>query len=247
MKFALFYILLIVIALIVMSTPIPQPSSTIIDPVLSLVVTILLGISGWVAFFYRYYSERPRIRGKILQVMTGNMANPTQLTERLTSFILFLYLTNARKNAIHLSNYILEVDAGNGFETVKMVRGFADSLNIHFSDRNGAEIQIPDFNKGLIYKQSKPVEYGVPFYGYLVFAGDIKYYDQKIKCFKITLVDIFDHKHKITANPEKDFVDLFYLQETFKIKIPNVVPSSHTPENTPQTASSLINGNDVIT
>lgn len=189
-----------------------------LESVLALVSATLATISGWVAFTYQYFSDRPKVRGKILQVMRGTFQNPEQQSEKLTSFILFLYLTNRRKNAIHLSDYILEIDTGNGFERMKIIRGL-NTQHVHFAYWQGGEVQIPDFNKGLIYKQSKPVEFGVPFYGYLAFGGDFKYYKADIRRYRITCVDVFDHKHKITTEPKK-FVDLFYLQEIFGIKIP---------------------------
>ncbi len=206
-----FYILLVIIILLAMS-------ESLAESILTLVIAIIATISGWVAFIYQYFSDRPKVRGKILQVMRGTFKIPKEPPEELTTFILFLYLTNIRKNAVHISDYILEVDTGTGFERIKMIVGLAKQ-NIHFGYWKGGEVQIPDFNKGLIYKQSKPVEFGVPFYGYLPFGGDIKYYKADIRRFRITCVDVFGHKHKITTEP-KNFVDLFYLQEVFGIKIP---------------------------
>src|SRR4030043_2100980 len=135
----LFYMLPVTIVLLIMS-------ASLAETVLTLIIGAVGTISGWAAYAYTYLSDKPKVKGKILQVMKGNMQNPMQPSERLTSFILFLYLTNGRKNAIHLSNYILEIDVGNGFEQVKMLRGISDNLNIHFSYSKGGEIQIPDFN-----------------------------------------------------------------------------------------------------
>jgi len=193
-------------------------SEALIESILALVIAIVATISGWVAFVYQYFSDRPKIRGKILQVMRGTMQNPERPSENLTMFMLFLYLTNARKNAIHLSDYILEIDTENKFEKMKIVRGLT-AHPVHFMYGQGGEVSIPDFNKGLIYKQSKAVEFGTPFYGYLVFAGDLKYYKADIRRYRITCIDVFDHKHKTTTESKK-FVDLFYLQEVFGIKIP---------------------------
>jgi len=194
------------------------PPSTPIESILTIVIALVAAVSGWIAFFYQYYSDKPKIRGKILQVMRGTFQNPEKPSESLTTFVLFLYLTNARKNAIHLSDYILEIDTGDRFERMKMIRGITNQT-VHFGYEQGGEVQIPDFNKGLIYKQSKAVEFGTPFYGYLAFAGDLKYHKANIRRYRITCVDVFDHKHEITTEPKK-FVDLFYLQEVFGIKIP---------------------------
>lgn len=216
-------------------------SASLVDPVPAFILTMGTAISGWVAFLYQYFSDRPKIKGKILQVMRGKMKNPKNLSENLTVFTLFLYLTNVRKNAIHLRDYSLEVDEGDGFERMKIVRGALSSFRFGYGE---GELQIPNFEQGVIYKQSKPVEYGVPFYGYLVFAGDVKYYKAEIKRYRITCVDVFDHKHKITAKPNK-FVDLFYLQEVFKIKFPTAQAINANITKSNQTSSNLINGNDV--
>lgn len=209
---AQFYIALTIIILLAMSVSLTE--SVVAD-----IIAILAAISGWIAFIYQYFSERPKIRGKILQVMRGTSENPDGTTESpITVFTLFLYLTNMRKNAVHVSDYILEVETEAGFEKMKTIYGIGET-RMHFYYGTG-EIEIPDFNKGLIYKQSKPIEFGTPLYGYLPFAGDHKYFKANIKSFRITCVDVFGHEHKITTRP-KDFVNLIYLQEVFGIKIPD--------------------------
>jgi hypothetical protein len=206
-----FYIFITAITLPVMSTLLNESA-------LTLLIATVAAISGWATVVYEYFSDKPKIKGKILQVMRGTFQNPEKPSDSLTVFVLFLYLTNARKNNLHLSDYILEIDIGGRFERMKMIRGITDQ-SIHFGYEKGGEVQIPDFNKGLIYKQTKAVEFGTPFYGYLAFAGDVKYHKADIQRYRITCVDVFDHKHKITTESKK-FVDLFYLQEVFGIQIP---------------------------
>jgi hypothetical protein len=210
--------------------------------VLTLIIAIIAAVSGWATVAYQYFSDKPKVRGKILQVMHGSMTNPMKTSEKLATFVLFLYLTNARKNAVHLRNYELEVDVGKGYKKMLMVRGILDSTSFTFESESG-DIIIPDFNKGLIYRQSKPVEYGVPFYGYLMFAGDIEYYAQKVRRCKIILTDVFDHKHKLTTKQE-EFVDIFYLQEIFNIRFPSNIPLKPAA-NLSQTNTNLISGNEV--
>lgn len=215
------------------------------DLLTTIFIPLLLGISGWVAFFYQYFSDKPRIRGKILQVMYGQFPNPIKPSEQLTSFVLFLYLTNTRKNAVHLQRYDLEVDYGKGFKKMQIVRGIPENMNISFESNSG-KISIPNFNKGLIYKHSKPIEFGVPFYGYLLFAGDIKYYQQKGRRFRISITDVFDHKHVFIANPEKHFIDIFNLQELFGIKIPVNAEIKDKRGNMPTNQSiNIVTGNEV--
>lgn len=219
-----------------MNATTPIPSATAIDPITTIILPLVLGISGWFAFFYQYYSDKPKIKGKILQVMQGTIPNPQKTSEQMTAFFLFLYLTNTRKNAIHLRFYDLEVDFGEGFKKLNIIRGFQD--NFSFFSATG-EIIFPGFVKGLIYKQSKPIEFGVPFYGYLVFGGDLEYHGKTAKRFKMTITDVFDHKHVFYAKPDKDFIDIYFLQELFGIKLPTNIPVGSPTTKKPQQGINL--------
>jgi hypothetical protein len=176
---------------------------------------VLIGFSGWVTFLYTYLSGRPKIKGKILQVMRGNFPNPGNPSETLASLTLFLYLTNARKSAVHLVDYELYIDAGEGFQQMKIVRSSPDAI-FHFA-YSGRELEIPDFNKRLLFRQIRPIAFGVPFIGFLLFGGDVRYYTAKIRKFKLVCTDVFGHKHKIVAKPE-EFRDLPFIQDMFGVK-----------------------------
>jgi hypothetical protein len=213
------------------------------ETVLTFIIGAIGTISGWAAYTYQYLSDRPKIKVKLLNVMRGRFKNPKNPSEDLTSFMLFIYLTNLRKNAVHIKDYILEVDDGNGFKRMKKIYG--DLSHFDFTCADG-EIQIPNFEQGLIYKISKPVEFGVPYYGYLFFGGDPKYYDAEIKRFRITCIDVLDHKHETTAKPAEFTGDLFYLQEVFNIKFPRTDANSGIYRPSYNRASgNLISGNDI--
>lgn len=205
----MFYILLMQIMLFVMSA--------LVNQLLTYGIAFVSAVSGWVAFLYGYFSSKPKIKGKILQVMMGYFTNP-KTSEKLTVFIPFLYLTNARENPLHIVDYLLEVETEKGWKKMNVIRGNFES---NFQDAQGKPFQIPDFMKNVIYKQEKAVEFGKPFYGYLAFFGDLKYYETKIKRYRITCVDVFDNKHKITTSIEK-FTNPYRLEEIFGIKITKI-------------------------
>ncbi len=189
-----------------------------------IIILFVGAVSGWIAVVITYLSGRPKIRGKILQVMRGTFPNPERRSEVLTSFVLFLYLTNARKSPVHLVDYELQIDAGEGFQGMKIVRSGPD-MAFHF-EYSGSELQIPDFNRRLLYRQGKSIVFGTPFIGFLMFGGDAKYYKSAIREFRLTCTDVFGHKHRVIAEPD-EFRDLAYIQDMFGV-------TGLIPDNPPQ-------------
>jgi len=58
------------------------------QPMLALIIATIAAISGWASFLYQILSGKPKIKGKILQVMRGHMPNPERPSEQLTTFTL---------------------------------------------------------------------------------------------------------------------------------------------------------------
>jgi len=136
----------------------------------------------------------------------------------MTSFTLFLYLTNLRKSPAHLIDHWLELKIGGIFskyERVLIIRG--NMSDLHFSDKDGKELTIPDLNQRLLNHQRTPIEFGTAFVGFLIFLGDLKFYQAKIRKYKLTSIDVFGHKHRIVVRPER-FWDLGYIQDVFGVK-----------------------------
>lgn len=182
---------------------------------ISLVVAIVVGLSGWLTLFYSYFSNRPKIRGRILQVMTGKFTNPEKPDELLTSFTLFLYLTNTRKSPVHLVDYELSIDVGRGPEKLKIVRSGPDM--IYTFVYLGRNLQIPNFQQRLLYRQAKPISYGTPFIGFLLFGGEARYHGVKPRAFKLVCTDVFGHKHRVNAKPE-EFRELPFIEDMFGVQ-----------------------------
>jgi hypothetical protein len=113
--------------------------------------------------------------------------------------------------------YDMEIDLGKGFEQVQRAWG-TSGLNINLGSWISRGIQIPDFMNRLLIRQDRAVEFGIPLKGILLFLGNIKYYQAKVKRFRITCTDIFGRKHKITAKPET-FPALEDLEDQFGVKI----------------------------
>jgi hypothetical protein len=149
-----------------------------------------------------------------MQVMTGQFQNPTNLSETLTGFTLFVSLTNRATTPAHVRDYEFYVDIGSGFERMSIFRGIS-STNFHFGYQ-GRELQITDFNKRLLFYQNKPIEFGMPFEGILLFGGDKKYYGMPVRGYKLVCIDVFGRRHEIVTDP-KDLTDLGFIADRFGV------------------------------
>ena len=209
---------------VVDSEPIISSSSTLISSVSKcdwwmFIITAIIGLSGWVKFVYDRWTSKPRIEGKILNVMIGRMPNPEQQGKYLTSFLVFLYLTNLRKSSVHMLDYEIEIDPGQGFERLKRVYGIDKNSEWAFFDSSGEKVDIKNFQNNLIYKKPNPVEFGSLYLGHILFAGEESLYKKKIKRYKVTCIDALGGKHRFVSTP-KEFCNLYLLQELAGIKFP---------------------------
>ena len=159
------------------------------------ILLVIGGLSGWIALIFDRLSEKPKIRGRIVQVMRGQFKNPENPLETLTSFTIFLYLTNTRKSSAQLIDYALLIPSGRfRFQRMKILLGTLD--NLHFGYQ-GRELNIPDLNQRLLNHQTKPVELGASLTGFLIFLGDASYYKADIQKYRLICTDVFGRKHKI--------------------------------------------------
>jgi hypothetical protein len=184
-----------------------------------IVISTILGISGWAKLAYDYIVSKPKIAGRVFNIITGSMPHPNIPNKQLTTFLVYLYLTNKRKSPIHILDYEMEIDAGKGYKHVDRVFGINNTNNWTFTDTQGQLLEIPNFQDKLIYKSARPVEYGQPLHGFVFFAGDASYYGLSREKYKITCRDVFGNKHKIVYKP-KESENLFLLQDIAGIRMP---------------------------
>jgi hypothetical protein len=90
---------------------------------------------------------------------------------------------------------------------------------LRFKTPTGEEIKIDKFSDNLIYRKANPVSYGIPLHGWIVFAGDIKFWDADISEYKLTCVDAFQGRHVIITEKEK-LANLYLLQDLADFEIP---------------------------
>lgn len=176
---------------------------------------ILIGLSGWAAFAYERITAGPRLRGRILTVIAGQADLPN---ERVTTFLVYLYITNLRNHSVHVLDYEMEIDFGEGFKRLRRWYG-ADSIrSFKFTDPSGKEIVIPDFQEKLIYKNSASIGFGQLYSGFILFAGDVDLYTKKAKRYRVICIDALGKRHQFTS---RELGNLNLLQEMTGMIIPS--------------------------
>jgi hypothetical protein len=114
-------------------------------------------------------------------------------------------------------DYDMQIDLENRSEQLQKLVGIGNIQNFGFTDQAGKQFEIPDFKSRLILQQFRPVEFGSPLFGLILFMGDIKDYKADIHSFELTCIDVFGHKHKIEAIP-KQFQNVSYVADLFGLK-----------------------------
>lgn len=192
----------------------------------SAVVLTILGLiftSGLIPLYIRYIFNRPKIRGRICIVVVGEMSDPKNQEEKLTSFLVYLYLTNLRKYNVHILDYEMEVSTGfcSKYEKLERIYNAHNVKNYSFLSET-LVINLGDLSKKLINREKKPVAYGVPLQGFIMFGSKKRstYFTSRIDKlkYKVTCIDIFGKKHKIRSAP-KQFMNFYLLEELADIEL----------------------------
>jgi hypothetical protein len=184
------------------------------------VLGLLLTLSGWGKVVFDYVTGTPRVRGRVFNVMRGQMQNPAKMDKQLASFVTYLYLVNTRRNSVHLLDFEMEIEVEGKWTRLHRMYGVHNIQSLSFLAKGGGEVKIEKFAENLIYRKNVPVEYGKPLHGWIVFAGDAALYDANTTRYRITCIDAFRKKHRFDTKPEQ-FENLYLLQDMAGIHIPD--------------------------
>ena len=113
-------------------------------------IGLALALSGWAKVAYDLLTASPKVRGRILNIMRGQMQDPRQPSASLTAFTSYLYLVNERKNVVHLLDYELEVKVDKQWSRLERVYGLHTVENLAFNAPDGEPVTISSFSDNLI-------------------------------------------------------------------------------------------------
>ena len=103
-----------------------------------------------------------------------------------TIYLVYLYLTNQYQNAIHVWDYKMSVDLGDGYIMLDRVYRDVPGLPDPFVARiPSGNTTIPRIRENMIVKQDRPVGFGDFLRGFLVFAGDPSEYGRQSKRYNL--------------------------------------------------------------
>jgi hypothetical protein len=186
---------------------------------IAFIITTFLALSGWGTILYNWLTSTPKIDGRILNIMTAEWHIEPKFNSSKTVIMPYLYIVNRRKNPVHILDYELYFDTGNGYERALRVYGTQNLPEPTFHSQY-FDVKIPDFSSKLIYSKNTSVEYGSPLHGFALFATDRPHNEiiGKINRIKIKCIDAFNNSHEIKYKKSQE-TNLYLLNDIAGIDI----------------------------
>ncbi len=186
-----------------------------------LVLTLLLALSGWGKVWFDWHSSRPRIRGRLLQMMRGGVEIESggQSAERKSMFLAYLYLVNSRKSGVHLLDYELEFKSGRKWIRLDRAYGAHKLPITAFPMAGGGHTTIPDIAKQYITTKESSVEFGKPLHGWIFFLGPPGSESGPLAEYRVTCIDAYGTRHRFRTSM-RDAPPMALLQEMIEVNVP---------------------------
>ncbi|MBA1187938.1 hypothetical protein G7Z99_02650 [Pseudomonas entomophila] len=182
-------------------------------------IGIMVALSGWFKVYLDHLANRPKLYGKILCVMKGT----TEIKQKeYTSFMLYPYITNLRKNEAYILDYELSYKASRFSKWKRLDRGYGlDKVNnFRMFTSQGEPIVLNRFGEKLIYKNGAIVKHGTALHGWIPFFGVQDLYELDEYKFKLVCIDAFGRRHSIIRGKESEF-NLYLVMEIADMSLPS--------------------------
>lgn len=185
----------------------------------SLAVSIVSAGIAAAAFLFARLDPKPRIRGQINAVLHSPLNLPDG--REITALMLHVTLTNSTMHPVHVMRYRLDIDRGHGREVASRLKRVYSFPSL----RRGDQRIVLDENV-LIYRPPRPVEYGAPLVGLIVF-----YIEERdvlataVKSYQLVVTDVFGHEYQVPyrlAAPSDDGFDSVELFELAGARIEQI-------------------------
>lgn len=181
------------------------------------IILVVLGFSGWIKIFYDHQATKPKLVGRVMNVVLGGQTSGDLACR--ANFALYIYLLNARKNSVHILDYGVRVKIDGRWSDLDRVYGIERIGEICFSDSSGKDIVVKNFAKNVIYMKKEAIQYGIPMHGWIVFSGPESMLEKQIDEYELMCIDAYGIQHKIRSK-QKDMVNLALLSQVAEIQIP---------------------------
>lgn len=179
-------------------------------------LTLLVAFSGWFKVLYDYWIAKPKIKGRLLYVNHGPFTVPN--SDARYSFILYPYLVNSGKNAVHILDYELSINFEVvGWKRMSRVYGKFNGLTVTIPEQGGPHhLVIKD--EHLIYQKNEMLQSGAPVHGWAPFVCNSDLAGRKVIEYKFVCVDAYGKRHVLRFKKGAYFNPLL-LQEMADIRL----------------------------
>jgi hypothetical protein len=177
----------------------------------SLVVSVISAVVATAAFIVARLDPKPKIRGQINTILHSPLSLPDG--REITALMLHVTLTNSTKNPAHVMSYQLEIDRGRGREQLTRLKRMYALPALTAGDQ-----RIILNQDVLIYRPPRPVEYGAPLVGLIVFYLEEPGVNEEIiKEYELTVTDVLGNRHRIGYRRGQFAADGFDSVELFEL------------------------------
>lgn len=163
---------------------------------IGVIITSIFALSGWGKVYLDHRSSKPKISGRIISCMRGGFSINGR---NFSSFIIYPYLYNVRKNSMNIYDYRLSVEIEGVWIALDSVFSLEFSDFVTFGTEGEENIDVQDFRENLLYRKNPEVQNGVAVHGWLPFCGAPDLNGKEVTRYKLTCIDATLKKHKITT------------------------------------------------
>ncbi|MFJ7855313.1 hypothetical protein ACIQX3_21480 [Peribacillus frigoritolerans] len=184
------------------------------------ILSLILGISGWVTLFYNHITHKPKIKGRIFDPVVGNyQITQDGKSKNYTTYLTYLYLVTNRKTPVRVLDYDMVITFKDG-TSHKLERFYGSMIeNFTFSLVNNEKID-PKLSENLIYKKHAPVDQKEPLHGFVLFGGNEDLYTKEISKMEVIITDVFGNTHVISESDLDKKINISLLSDLAGFDLP---------------------------
>lgn len=185
------------------------------------IASVVFAFSGWFKVYYDHQSSKPKVIGRILNVMIGTLKSPNN-GHVYQVFFMYPYLLNSRKNSIHILDFEarIKIKGVRGWTRLERGYGMENLRNLTFTSQGGGLIKINGLPDAFIYKKAEPVQQGIPLHGWLPFLSETIIDNEAIIEYMLICTDANSRRH-VLKTKAKDFAAIYLLAQIASIDLPS--------------------------
>lgn len=181
-------------------------------------IAVIVALSGWMKVYLDHIGNRPKMAGRILCVLKGHIENNGKV---YTNLLLYPYITNTRKNEVHILDYELfyKENWHSSWKPVPRAYGFEKINNFYSTSSEGEQINLSNLKEKLIYTKGGIVKHGMALHGWIPFMGPPDLHALDEYKHKLVCIDAFGRRHSIVQGRDKG-VSIYLVMELADMSLP---------------------------